>query len=122
MKELDPMVFVAVFQEMMGPLMWMLLALAVGGLIAFAVVLLREGKLVSRRLVRSEIVGLFGGFAALALMAWVTLSGFSDAGGPVDWLLVGIIWGTGLVGTTILAYAIQGLVAPDRDRGAPEPR
>lgn len=122
MKELDPMVFVAVFQEMMGPLLWILLALAAGGLIAFAAVLAREGKLVSRRLVRSEIIGVLGGFAALALMAWVTLSGFSDAGGPVDWLLVGIIWGTGLVGTTILAYAVQGLVAPDRDRGAPEPR
>lgn len=122
MKDLDPMVFVAVFQEMMGPLMWMLLALAVGGLIAFAAVLAREGRLVSRRLVRSEIVGVFGGFAALALMAWVTLSGFSDAGGPVDWLLVGIIWGAGLVGTTILAYAVQRLVAPDRGHGMTEPQ
>lgn len=111
MKELDPFVFVAVFLEMMGPLLWLLLALAAGGLLAFAVVVMREGRLVSRRLVRSEIIGVFGGFAALALMAAVTISGFSDAGGPVDWLLVGIIWGTGLVGTTILAYAVQGLFA-----------
>lgn len=54
-------------------------------------------------------LGFFGGFAALALMAWVTLSGFSGAGGPVDWLLVGVIWGVGVVGGVVLSYAVLGL-------------
>ncbi len=111
MKELDPAVFLVVFQEMLGPLLWVLPALAIGGLVAFAAVLLHEGGLVSRRLIRSEIAGIFGGFAALGLMAVVTISGFSDAGGPVDWLLVGLIWGVGLAGTTVLTYAVQGLFA-----------
>ena len=42
------------------------------------------------------------------------LSGFTDAGGPVDWLLVGLIWGGGLVGTTILGYALMGLMSKSR--------
>lgn len=111
MKDLDPLVFYYVFSEMLGPLLWVLAVLALGGLVAFAMVLRCDGGLVSKRLVRSELIGVLGGFAALALMAWVTLSGFSDAGGPVDWLLIGVIWGIGLVGTTILAYTAQGLWA-----------
>ncbi|SDH56791.1 DUF5368 domain-containing protein [Roseospirillum parvum] len=110
MDTLDPMVFLAVLQEMMGPLLWLLIAVSVLGTGSCLFVLWREGGLDSRRLIRSELIGVVGGFAALALMAWVTVSGFTDAGGPVDWLLIGIIWGMGLVGTTILAYAIQGLI------------
>lgn len=111
MKELDPLVFVAVFQEMMGPLLWILLAVALMGAAAFAAVLLRERTLMSARLIRSEIVGIFGGFGALVLMAFVTVSGFTDAGGPIDWLLIGIIWGLGVAGTAVAAYAAQGLFA-----------
>lgn len=110
MKDLDPFVLLVVFQEMLGPVLWLLLALAAFGLIGFAVVFLRERRLDSRRLVRSELVGLIGGGLALVLAAKFTVSGFTDAGGPVDWLLVGLIWGVGLAGTTILAYAVQGLV------------
>lgn len=110
MKDLDPFVFVLVFQEMLGPVLWLLVALALFGLIGFAVVFLREGRLDSRRLVRSELIGLIGGVLALVLAAKFTVSGFTDAGGPVDWLLIGLIWGIGLAGTTILAYAVQGLM------------
>lgn len=108
MKDLDPIVMFAVFQEMLGPVLWLLLALAVGGIAAALRVVQREGCIDSRRLVRSELIGLLGGFAALVLMAKVTVSGFTDAGGPVDWLLIGLIWGTGLAGTTVLAYAVLG--------------
>lgn len=110
MKDLDPLVFFYVFQEMLGPLLWLLPLLALLGIAGFVYVLMRDGGLVSRRLVISEVVGFFGGFAALALMAWVTLSGFSDAGGPVDWLLVGVIWGVGVVGGAVLSYAALGLL------------
>ncbi|KAA5606999.1 hypothetical protein F1188_03575 [Roseospira marina] len=46
---------------------------------------------------------------ALTLMVYVTLSGFMDAGGPIDGRRIGVIWGTGLVGTTILSYAVIGV-------------
>jgi len=105
----DLAVFAAVFLEMMGGILWVLVALTVAGTAGFLFVVSREGTIHSRRLLRAEMIGVFGGFAALALMAYVTVSGFTDAGGPVDWLLIGIIWGLGLAGTTIVAYAVMGL-------------
>ncbi len=107
MKNLDPMVFLAVLQEMMGPLLWLLIALAVAGLAGLAMVLARERRIDSHRLVWAEAVGLLGGVASLMLMAKVT---FTDAGGPVDWLLIGVIFGMGAAGVTVLAYVAMGCI------------
>lgn len=112
MKELDPLVFLAVFQEMLGPLLWLMVALAIGGIAAFVALLWREGRLVSRRLVQSELLGLLGGALALVIMARVSSSGFTDAGGPADWFLIAGVYGAGLVGTTVLAYAVMGWLRP----------
>lgn len=113
MKTLDPIVVYAVLIEMMGPaLFWFLALLAVSGIFLFAGVLIREKGLSNKRLIRAEIIGILGGFGALVLMAYVTVSGFTDAGGPVDWLLVGLIFGGGVVGTTILSYALMGTLFP----------
>lgn len=112
MKTLDPMAFYAVLVEMMGPwLLWSLILTATFGIFAFVWVFVRERGLSSKRLIIAEVLGLFGGVGALVLMAYVTVSGFTDAGGPVDWLLVGMIWGSGLAGTTVLSYAVMGLCA-----------
>lgn len=108
MKEFDPLVILAVFQEMLGFWLWVLLLLAIGGIVAFLVLWIREQHLVSRRLVQSEAVGLLGGVLALVIMAKVSSSGFTDAGGPLDWLLVGVIYGIGFIGTVILVYALMG--------------
>lgn len=113
MKELDPIILLAVFQEMLGPSLWLLLAAVVGGLIAFVALLVREKGLVSRCLIRSEGLGLIGGALALVLMAEVSSSGFTDAGGPADWFLIAVVFGAGLVGSTILIYTIAGWL-PDR--------
>lgn len=114
MKEFDPMTFLAVFEEMMGPLLWILIALAVVATLAFVVLLVREHGIVTRRLVVSEILGLFGGVLALVLMAKVSSSGFTDAGGPADWFLIGLVYGAGLIGTVIVVYAVLGWLAPGR--------
>lgn len=114
MKELDPVVLLAVFQEMLGPLLWVLLAVVVLGLLAFAVLIVREKGLVSRRLVRAEAVGVLGGVLALVLMAKVSSSGFTDAGGPADWFLIALVFGAGLVGSTILIYTLAGWWAARR--------
>jgi hypothetical protein len=111
MKAVDPMMFVAVFQEMLGPLLWVLVALAVFGVGAVIVVLVKERGIVSRRLVRAELIGLVGGALSLVLMAKVSSSGFTDAGGPADWFLIALVFGVGLAGTTILVYALAGCFA-----------
>lgn len=111
MKKLDPMMYLVVFQEMLGPLLWVLVALAVLGLGAFIFVLVRERRIVSTRLVRSELIGLVGGVLSLVLMAKVSSSGFTDAGGPADWFLIALVFGVGLAGVTILTYAVVGVFA-----------
>lgn len=117
MKELDPMVFLAVFQEMLGPMLWVMLLVAVLGVAAFAALLVREGGLVSRRLVQSELLGLLGGVLALVIMARVSSSGFTDAGGPADWFLIALVYGVGAVATAILVYAILGWLRPRPKKG-----
>ena len=114
MKELDPWVFVAVFQEMLGPWLWILLLGAVGVVVAFLALLVREKTIVSRRLIVAEVLGLLGGGLALVIMAKVSSSGFTDAGGPADYILIALVYGAGLVATVVLAYAAMGWMAPRR--------
>ena len=108
MKELDPLILLAVFQEMLGPLLWLLLAAVVVSTLAFIGLLIRERKILSRRLVWSEAIGLFGGIMSLVIMARVSASGYSDAAGPADWILIVLVFIVGAVGTTILAYTLMG--------------
>lgn len=108
MKELDPLVFVAVFQEMLGVWLWVLVLLVIVGMVALVVLLARERTVVSLRLVVSEVLGLLGGGFALVIMAKVSSSGFTDAGGPADWFLIALVYGVGLVVTTVLVYTALG--------------
>lgn len=109
MKDLDLWVFVSVFQEMLGPFLWVLVALAVLGTAAFLALLIRDRGLSSRRLVRAELAGILGGVLALLVMWLVTHSGIGDVGGPVDWVLIAVIWTAGAVGTAVLAYVALSL-------------
>ncbi|MFM6985654.1 MAG: DUF5368 domain-containing protein [Hydrogenophaga sp.] len=112
MKELDPMVFLAVFQEMLGPMLWLMLAAALAAVAAFVSLVVREKGIVSRRLVHAELLGLVGGGVALVIMAQVSSSGFTDAGGPADWFLIALVYGVGAVATVILTYAVMGWMQP----------
>jgi len=110
MKDLDVATFIAVFQEMLGPWLWVIVGGSVAATLAFAWVLLRDRGLVSGRLVWSQVVGVAGGVAAVLVMLAVTHSGFRDFGGPIDWVLVALIFAVGAVGATVAAYALMGLV------------
>ncbi len=109
MKELDPLVFLAVFEEMLGAWLWVGLAGAAVALAAFLYVLLRDRGFRPRRLVWSEVVAVFGGVAAVLIMQRVTHSGFSDIGGPIDWVLGIAIFATGAVLALVASYAALGL-------------
>ena len=112
MKELDPLVFLEVFQEMLGPLLWLMLLVIIAGTAAFIALLVKEKSINSKRLVRAELAGLLGGVLALVLMAKVSSSGFTDAGGPADWFLIALVFGLGLVGTAVLVYTAIGWRKP----------
>jgi hypothetical protein len=110
MKELDPMVFVIVFQEMLGPLFWPLVAFILMGALALVLVILSDRGIHSRRLIRAELIGLLGGFVAVGLMLWVTASKPADLlGGPIDWLLTIAIWVAGTIGAAMVAYVVLSL-------------
>src|SRR5690606_30359933 len=97
MKELDPFILLAVFQEMLGPLLWLILAVVVVGTLAFLLLLVRERKIYSRRLMWSQLAGLFGGVMSLVIMAKVSASGYSDAAGPADWTRLEVACAAGAV-------------------------
>ena len=118
MQSLDPFVLLSVFQEMLGFLLWVLLAIIIIGTVAFITLLLKEKTIITRRLVISQFIGFFGGVAALILMVIVSSSGFTDAGGPIDWLLICIIYGLGFVGTTIICYTIAGYFLKNKRKAA----
>ncbi|WP_372617032.1 DUF5368 domain-containing protein [Falsiroseomonas sp.] len=111
MKDLDLFVFVAVFQEMLGAFLWIGLGAVALVALLFVWLLLRERGMAAGRLVRSELVGLVGGVLAILVMQAVTHSGFSDIGGPIDWVLVALIWLAGFVIATLAAYVGFGLLA-----------
>lgn len=122
MSELDPIVLLAVLQEMLGaPLLWLLIILGIVTPLAFITLLLRERRLVSSRMLYSQAAGLLGGGLALVLMARVSSSGFTDAGGPADWLLIGLIFGMGLIATTLILYSIAGWTQALRRGSQPPP-
>ncbi len=117
MKDLDPAVFLAVFQEMLGLWLWVGIGLAVLAMLGFLFVLVRERGLSPRRLVWSELAGLAGGLAAVLIMLSVTNSSVADFGGPIDWLLAAGIFLAGAVGTIVGVYALLGLAGLARRRG-----
>jgi len=112
LKELDPLVFLSVFQEMLGFWLWLMLIAGVLCVAAFLALLVRERQVVSRRLIQAELLGLLGGVVALFIMVKVSSSGFTDAGGPADWFLIALVYGVGLVATVVLTYTTMGWLSP----------
>ncbi|MFS8037025.1 DUF5368 domain-containing protein [Xanthobacter sp. AM11] len=110
MKDLDPAVFAAVFQEILGPFFWPLVALVVLGAAAFVFVLIRDGKLVSARFLWSELIGLLGGVFAIWFTFAITSSDLADIGGPIDWVLLIALFAAGSVGGAIIAYVLLSLL------------
>ena len=111
MQSLDPIVLLSVFQEMLGFFLWVLLAIIIIGTVAFIALLLKEKTIVTKRLVISQFIGLFGGVLALILMVVVSSSGFTDAGGPADWFLIALVYGLGFIGATIVLYTLFGWIS-----------
>lgn len=111
MKELDIFILTAVFREILGGFFWPLVVVVIGGAVALLyVVLVRDRKIALRRLVISELVGLVGGFFAIWFTFFITSSGLRDIGGPIDWVLLIVLWVLGAIGGTIISYVALGFM------------
>lgn len=112
MKGFDWTMVNAVLNEMLGIWLWVLLALGLFAVLGFLFFWIKRGGLSSRRLVPSELLGLFvTGPLALVIMATVSSSGYTDAKVPIDWLLVGLVYGIGVVMGTMLIYTLWSILA-----------
>jgi uncharacterized membrane protein YfcA len=111
MKDLDPMVFLAVFAEMLGALFVPMALLAAAGVAALAFTVARDRGINSRRLVQAELAGFAGGFVGIWAALQMTSSALDDIlGGPIDWLFAIALWTGGAVGVACAAYVVLGLI------------
>lgn len=99
---------VGIMEIMLGVFFWPLIIGVVLITLLFVLLLLKERQVYSRRLLQAQILGIFGGWFALWMMAVLSESGFSDAGGPIDWLVIIVVYILGFFGTAILWYTLAG--------------
>lgn len=111
MKDLDPAVFIAVLQEILGLFFRPLVAFVVIVAAAFLYVRVRDRGVVSARFLWSEVVGLLGGVVAIWFTFFITSSNLADIGGPIDWVLLIVLFVLGAIGGTIATYVVLGLVS-----------
>ena len=113
MKELTFDTMIAVFEEVFGfYLFWGMTAAAILIGLAFLWIVIRDRRLESARFVRAELLAPVGAIVAILFVQWVTSSGFSDVGGPIDVIVLIAIAVLGAVGITILGYVVQGIARP----------
>ena len=121
MQQIDPMVFVAVFQEMLGLAFWPLVGFILLMVVAVAGIVIRDGRISPRRLVYAQGLGAFGGILAVWAMLWFTSSRATDLlGGPIDWLLTLAIAAAGMIGGAMIVYVALSF-GPASARRSPAP-
>ncbi|MER2606313.1 MAG: DUF5368 family protein [Siculibacillus sp.] len=116
MKEMTLSTLIAVFQEMLGFWFWVLIAASLIGLVAVVVVALTERRIDLARFIGSELIGFLGSIFAIWLALFVTKSSLTDIGGPVDVMLMVLIFVLGWFGGFVFGYVALGLVAMARGK------
>lgn len=110
MKDLTFETLLAVFEEIFGPaLFWTMVVVAALITVAFIYVLIRDRGVEGRALVRAELWAPVGAVLAILFVQYMTSSGFSDIGGPVDIFVLALTGLAGAGGLTLLAYVAQAL-------------
>lgn len=115
MSEYQFSMLVSIMEIMLGAFFWPLIIGVVLLTLLFIVLLLKERQVFSRRLLHAQILGIFGGWFALWMMAVLSESRFTDAGGPIDWLVIIVVYILGFFGTAILWYTIAGCLGLGKD-------
>lgn len=115
MSEYQFSMLVSIMEIMLGVFFWPLIIGVALLTLLFIVLLLKERQVFSRRLLHAQILGIFGGWFALWMMAVLSESRFTDAGGPIDWLVIIVVYILGFFGTAILWYTIAGWLGLGKD-------
>jgi hypothetical protein len=111
MKELTFETLIAVFEEMFGRgLFWAMVVAAVLITALYLYVLIRDRSVSWRKFLWAQLSMPLGAIAAVLFVQGITSSGFSDIGGPIDWLVILGVAVMGAVGLAILVYTVQSLL------------
>ncbi|MCB1390375.1 MAG: DUF5368 domain-containing protein [Rhodobacteraceae bacterium] len=111
MKDLTFATLIAVWEEMFGQgVFWAMVVVAAVITALYLYVLVRDRALSMRKFLWAQLSMPLGAAASVAFVLSITSSSLSDMGGPVDWLVLGLIAAVGAVGFAILVYVVQSLV------------
>jgi low affinity Fe/Cu permease len=121
MKELTFGMMIAVFEEMFGAgLFWLLVILATALLGIFVWLVSRDRDGFSIRFLRAELSAPIGALLAVVFVQYITNSGFTDIGGPIDVIVLLMIATGGAIASTMVFYVLSTLVGSRRS--TPEAR
>ncbi|MDD7971285.1 DUF5368 domain-containing protein [Roseinatronobacter alkalisoli] len=111
MEDFTLMTLLTVFEEIFGRwLFWAMVAVAVIITLGYIYVLVRDRAMSMRKFLLAQLSMPFGGIAAVGFVMMMTNSGFSDIGGPIDWIVLLGVFAAGAVGFAILVYVVQSLM------------
>jgi hypothetical protein len=117
MEEMTIGTLIAVFEEMFGAaLFWALAATAAVVTLGYVYVLVRDRSVSWRKFLWAQLSMPVGAVAAVAFVLWVTQSGLSEIGGPIDVIVLLGVAAAGAIGLAILVYTVESLIRPPEDR------
>jgi len=103
--------FIAVFEEMFGPvLFWLMVSVAAAVTAVYLYVLIRDRAVSWRKFLLAQLSMPVGALAAVVFVWWVTNSGLGDVGGPVDVIVLLGVPALGAVGMAVFVYTVQSLI------------
>ncbi|MBN2630652.1 MAG: DUF5368 domain-containing protein [Rhodobacteraceae bacterium] len=111
MKQLTLETLIAVWEEMFGKgPFWAMAGAAIVITLAYLFVLVRDRSLSMKKFLYAQLSMPFGAAAAVLFVQSVTSSGFSDIGGPIDWVVLLGVAAAGAMGLAILVYTAESLL------------
>ncbi len=111
MKQLTLETLIAVWEEMFGKgLFWAMAVAAIVITLAYLFVLIRDRSLSMKKFLYAQLSMPFGAVAAVLFVQSITSSGFSDIGGPIDWVVLLGVAAAGAMGLAILVYTAESLL------------
>jgi hypothetical protein len=111
MKDLTFGMLWAVWEEMFGRgLFWAMVIVAALITAAYLYVLIRDRAMSMRKFLWAQLSMPVGAIAAVLFVQGITNSGFSDIGGPIDWIVLLGVAAVGAGGIAILVYTVQSLL------------
>ncbi|WP_420000909.1 DUF5368 family protein [Actinobacillus pleuropneumoniae] len=76
--------------------------------VTLVILLIKEKGFHLKRLVQAEVVGLVGGFIGILVLFWLTQSGLSDIGAPIDAFALLGTYAVNFFGFAVLYYTVKG--------------